>query len=194
MRIPILSAVNDLIEAKAARARASAAEARVAEKAVGLMESSWSQYVDEEDDASQWSLVSNVGKVYSTAWESKVDSVEYLDQLRSQARWLVQRESLGRSPLNAFVTFIWGTGPRITPNDDNPQHEDVLKDFCERQHWFSFGRQVLWNVFRDGEAFIVDRREKANGRPRFALLDPNAIRQPLDKRDTNCSYGIETDP
>ncbi len=190
MRFPVISAINDLLESRAALAKANAARAQVES---GLLETSWSQFVDDTDAAEKgWTQLSVGNTGHTTAWEASRDSVDYLNELRSWARWMCRYDPIARSVQGNYVRYIWGTGPQIQPNDDNPQHLEAWSTFEDEQSWDQFGRNLVEMCQRDGELFIFDR---AGGQiPRFRLLDPAKINTPADKQNAWESFGIKTDP
>lgn len=186
MRIPFLSAANDLLESYAYQRKAQADIGRMAE-------ASWSQYVDEEPDIANWQSVYKATTALNPqiATSQEIYGAEYLSQLRAMARWFVVFDSTARGALNAMKVFGWGTGARVTPNDDNPQHEEYWNRFTRQQDWNHFCSQAWLQMFRDGEIFIYDRKALT---PRYVLLDPCDIRQPDNHMDKSYTHGIQTDP
>lgn len=168
MRIPIISALNDLLESRATQARVTSQTHR-------LIESTLDNYIDQEDD-SQWTTLYRAGQ-YVSQWQTKLNTTDYHAELRSKARYLARFEALARSVLQNYIRFLWGTGPTVVPNDDNPAVAEWWWAFESEQSFFRFGAKLIFDLFRDGEVFIYDRMEERKT-PRFVLLPPESIISP----------------
>lgn len=199
MRVPFLSAWNEVAESRAAVARiglaeaeATLSEAKARAAMANVQEVSWSKFVDDTDAEKGWTLLSTQKTAHTTEWEQERDTPEYLDELRSWARWVARYDPIARSVIGNYLRYIWGLGPSVQPNDDNQQHKDVWKKFEVEQKWNKFGRDAVRMLYRDGEIFVMDRGPSFT--PRFRLFDPGRIREPTIKDSKNSSFGIKTDP
>ena len=149
--------------------------------------------VDLSAEDKGWSLVGSSGLVGGSV--DKEISLEDARTLRAQVYKLYHKNPHVRSIVRTLVKFVFGRGVTVNFNDsDNVDREDVAWEY-----WDKWKRANKWNIkqkematrtFRDGEAFLYNRRVKGLKIPKLQFLEPDQI---LSSK-SNITFGIETDP
>lgn len=147
-----------------------------------------SDYPELDPDGNSWSLIAQYGRSVRQGMEPMPQS---LTEMRKVSRSLALLNSHYKGMLRNYVTYIIGTGIRISPSWESAlanNQKRMWDIFTAKNNWTLRQKEIVHRAFRDGEVFLRFFGDGEKMTVRF--IEPEYVTDPQDKYP----YGIEVDP